>query len=104
MSAEVIQFPSERHTSNKRGFSAAEVNAALVCSYEFINRGIAVDVEPVHTENGAVFVSITREDGIGWLAFRERGMYFLITRDDLPPLVCSRDFSDLIEGLKAIAS
>ncbi len=103
MSAEVIQFPSERHTSNQSGFSASEVNDALACSYPLIAHGIAVDVEPAHLSNGAVFVSITCDDGIGWLAFKDRGMFFLIARDDLT-LVCSRDFNDLLEGLKAIAS
>jgi hypothetical protein len=102
MSAEVIQFPSARRKSNLRGLSAQQVNAVIACSYPLIDRGIADVVEPDHTEGGAVYVAIEREDGLGWLAFKERSLYLLIDTGCLPALVSSPDFNDLLQGLREL--
>ena len=97
--SDMIQFPSER------GFSAAQANDALAVGYSLIDRGVVSDVELDQTETGAVYLWLEREDGIGWIAAQESSLYVLFRPGQSDrPLVSSRDFSDLIEGLKAIAS
>ncbi len=106
MSAEVIQFSSERDTS---GFSATQANDALAVGFSLIHHGIADDAELDQTEEGAVYLCLEREDGFGWLAFKERGLYLLVINGLVingrfaPPLVSSPDFNDLLEGQRALA-
>ena len=100
MSAEVIQFSSERDTS---GFSATQANDALAVGFSLIHHGIADDAELDQTEEGAVYLWLEREDGFGWLAFKERGLYLLVINGRFaPPLVSSTNFNDLLEGLRAL--
>lgn len=105
MSAQVIQFPSERR---ENGLNATEASETLACVYDpLVERGVSNGAELARTEDGDAYVEIFDNDDeepkAKWLAFKADGKYLLITPGRLPPLVSSPDFEDLIAGICAIA-
>lgn len=104
MSAQVIQFPSKRRAN---GLSTTEASEALGAIYAIVERGVSSGAELAHTEDGDAYVEIFDNDDdepeAKWLAFKEDGLYLLITPGRRAPLVSSPHFEALIAGIRAIA-
>ncbi len=103
MTAEVIPFPIKRRSS---GLSSFEINNIFVLVSDLMRRGISCGALRAQTDNGSMYVEILDRDGAReaeWLALKESDKYLLVSPGRRPPLVCSRDFDDLTDGLRTLA-
>ena len=103
MSAEIISFPIEYGSS---GLSGSEVNNIFGLVSDLIKRKLSCGAFRAQTDDGSLYVEILNRDGFpatGWLALKESGKYLLVSSDRRPPLVCSRNFGDLTNGLRTLA-